>query len=259
MCGLAGFTGVKRKYKKALVLALSEGIDTRGGHAFGYVGTTISGNIQYAKQIGSWRLASDRFLASIASCEVAMLHSRFATSNNRDVLAAAHPFRIARQGKTALWGAHNGVLPNAFQLARENKYDILVDSQYLFELLADSNIAAIQNIQGYGAITWLSSQARHGIFLTKLSDSGQLVVAKLKEGGIVWASTKELLEAAIADSKLRIMHFYNTDTPGQVFFATEQKLYKTTLTGIVCKAPQIATNWHTRDKFPFTWRNYDFT
>src|SRR4051812_41108202 len=144
MCGLAGFAGIKNvETRTALVWTLGMGIDERGGHAAGFV--SLGEQLRCHKKLGYWLSAKNRFVEAAASGPICMLHARYATCG-KQTIEEAHPFAIQRDGRTRLYGAHNGVVYNAWESAKSHGRKIQVDSQEIFECIADGNIKALQKL-----------------------------------------------------------------------------------------------------------------
>ncbi len=206
MCGLAGFQGLAltEQSRALLVWALGEGTDRRGGHAVGFVSTDANKNVSAHRRLGRWGdKDATKFIMSAARGVSTMLHARFATCGTRGV-NDAHPFTIKRADKTILHGMHNGMIYNARESARDNNRDYSVDSRELFELLADDDVKAIEELDGYGVITWVAASDPDTVFLCKISEDGELYVASVKGGGVVWGSTKAIVQYALATVGLEV-------------------------------------------------------
>lgn len=132
-----------------------------------------------------------------------MIHTRMATCGKKTV-DEAHPFHIKRNGRSVLWGMHNGVIHNARESAEKNDRPYSVDSKELFEVLADRNYEAFKNFTGYGTIVWIDAQYPQRITMARMSHSADLAIATIVGGGVMWASTRDILENAVKLSKLEI-------------------------------------------------------
>ncbi len=235
MCGLAGYSGLKNvKQRTILAWALGIGIDKRGGHAAGFVSvdTASSGKgIRTSKRIGPWEKAKTKFIYAAGAGEVAMLHSRFATCGKWHELANAHPFVIKRKDEAVLYGVHNGVVGETVASAKLHGREYSVDSKEVFELLADGNMKAIQDLDGYGVLNWITPDS--GVVnLAKLSAKADFIACTLVGGGIAWASTWEILSDALDVAKLRPENTLITDEVGRVYQLTPQGVVKTSETGV---------------------------
>jgi|GEM_PF-4262989 len=233
MCGLSGFIGLNcdKQTRQMLVLGLADGIDNRGGHACGYVSVDKKGDLRYARKRGVWVRSRLRFIDGAAS-DICVMHARFATCGNRDDANNAHPFAIRRNGRVVLWGAHNGMIPTAWDSAKKNERNIQVDSQEIFELLADKDYEGIQSMSGYGVITWIDTDARDRVNLARLSSHSDIILVSIKGGGYVWASTKKILTDALNFADLEAQDEYDLSDIGRVYQITEDNVYKTHIDGI---------------------------
>ena len=234
MCGLSGYLGltnIDKQQKLMLVLGLADGIDSRGGHSCGYVSVEEDGNLNYARKRGNWVRSRIRFLEG-AAASVCMMHARFATCGDKEDPMNAHPFAIRRNGRVVMWGAHNGMVPEAFKSAKENGRDVSVDSQEIFELLADKNYDGIREMPGYGVITWIDRDRRDCVNLARLSTQSDICVVSVKGGGIIWASTWKILKEALKFADLEVDVEFKIDEIGRVYRLSANGVFKTKLDGI---------------------------
>lgn len=239
MCGLSGYIGlsVASEDKLMLILGLGDGIDSRGGHSCGYASISFatdgaaSDDVRYARKKGTWIRSRIRFVEG-AAADVCMMHARYATCGSREDPMNAHPFAIRRNGRVVIWGAHNGMVPDAFKSAKENGRDINVDSQEIFELLADKDYDGIRDMSGYGVITWIDTDHRERVNLCRLSAHSDICVVSVKGGGIVWASTWKILKEALKFADLEVEREYKLDDIGCVYRMTKNGVFKTKLRGI---------------------------
>lgn len=208
MCGLAGYANVTPAKRLPLAFALGLGTDTRGGHAAGYVASSSRG-VAYARKEGQWSGASAGFVIGASSGDVTIIHARYATCGVGGE-AEAHPFRVARNGRTVLWGAHNGIVHGtvATALARGRAHD--VDSREIFELLADGELAAIATLQGYGTLAWLDARTRDRVYLVRMTEDAALEIASTACGALVWGSTRAIVERACSASSMAVESWYET-------------------------------------------------
>lgn len=225
MCGVAGFAGLKSDNNSKILLtyALGWGIDSRGGHASGFV--SVNGRINVGKKLGKWQDAKDKFVFSAASGEVAMLHARWATCGKRGV-DEAHPFTIRRNDKSVLYGIHNGVVYNGFESAKKHGRKILVDSQEIFHLLADGNIKGINDLDGYGVINYVLPEDPRCVRMVRLSSSSDFYACHIKTGGIVWASTERIVIEALETAELESDGEYKLDEIGTVYELRPDEILK---------------------------------
>lgn len=233
MCGLSGFVGlnVDKQTKLMLVLGLADGIDDRGGHACGYAAITETKDVNYARKSGVWIRSRLRFINKAAE-EISMMHARYATCGNKEDPDNAHPFAIRRNGRVVLWGAHNGMVPDAFESAKKRGRKINVDSQEIFELLADEDYAGIQNLSGYGVVTWIDADHRDHVKIARLSSQSEIRVVSIKGGGIVWASTWKILSNALQLADLEADKEFKLTDIGRVYEIRPDGVYLTGQTGV---------------------------
>jgi hypothetical protein len=202
MCGLGGHSGIIHQATRArLTRALALGIDHRGGHACGFVSVSRK-KLRHGRNLGEWAEAPGEFHdGASAGSIMTLLHSRFATCGSHTT-NNAHPFAIERAGRVALYGAHNGVIDNAHDSAEDHDRAVEVDSQELFELLADNDIEGFRRLSGYGAITWIRADDPALVYLARISYAGDLEAVELHGSGIVWASTSHIIDEALREADL---------------------------------------------------------
>lgn len=236
MCGLSGFIGlsISDEQKCMLVIGLAKGIDDRGGHAAGYVSITNKDgkdDMRYNRKSGEWIRSRMRFIMG-ACGDMCLMHARFSTCGNRDNPDNAHPFAIRRNGRVVMWGAHNGMIPDAWESAKRHGRNINVDSQEIFELLADQEYEAIQKMSGYGVITWIDADNKHYINLTRLSKDSDICVVSIKGGGIIWASTWKILSAALKFAELEAEYQFDVSDVGRVYQLRANGVFQTNIENI---------------------------
>jgi len=210
MCGIAGFSGVSEHKRIALLMALGRGIDTRGGHARGYVGETAEGDVDSNRAVGPWKACSKRWYQRMAKLDTVTLHARWATHANAGKTYAAHPFPIRRgKGRSVLWGMHNGVV-DASASAAEAGREYHVDSWEVFERIADGDTEALGRMPGYGTLAWFDRSSR-GCAIVMASEDADLSVCETKCGAIVWASTDAILFGALKAAGMKCKSVYELE------------------------------------------------
>lgn len=225
MCGCAGFLGVRHhKTRLRLINSLGFGIDTRGGHAAGYVSYNGK-NLRVRRKLGHWFDAQPSFLDRAARGRVCMMHARYATCGNHDI-SEAHPFAIKRKGKIKLYGMHNGMVYNSEESAKKNHRKISVDSEEIFELLADEDWEGIKALEGYGVITWVYPEKPGRIYLLRLSHSSEIFVAETKNGYFVYGSTEDIVKEALKYAGLKFKAEYEIEV-GKVYRLDEEQIWET--------------------------------
>jgi Glutamine amidotransferase domain len=232
MCGVAGYAGVyDHGLRYRLVRALGGGIESRGKDAAGYVSVTgRDKKLRYARRLGPFSRAKNGWIVGAASGVNCMLHTRYATDGDRGI-DGAHPFKIERNGKPVLYGAHNGGIWNAHERAREAGRHIAVDSQEIFERLADNDHDGIRSLQGYGTAQWIERDRPDQIFLLRLSEMSELAVAQLANGPTIWASTEQILKRAVNNVGQMIEKFYEV-TVGAPVMIDAKGCWKTEITDL---------------------------
>ncbi len=226
MCGISGFAGINDYHAKLmLTIGLGMGIDDRGGDAAGYVSLSKE-SFNYAKKGGLWSNSRLRFLKTAARGDLCMMHARFATCGNKSI-EEAHPFAIKRDNKVVLWGAHNGVIPDAWESAFMRDRSIDVDSQELFHLIADKDYQGLNELSGYGVVTWMEAADPHHVNFARLSDHSDMCLVSLTTGGFAWASTWKILSKALAMAKLEAKNEITVDEVGRVYQIHADKVIKT--------------------------------
>ncbi len=206
MCGLSGYilrANDKRNddiARIALLCGLATGIDKRGGHAAGWAGVDDAGLISVERGDGTWESQSAEFLTNASKHNVCLMHARYATMGAK-IVENAHPFTITRgdgeASKVKLVGAHNGCLTGTWSSASEHNREQTVDSLELFHLLADGELDAIQELDGYGVITWVEPGSSD-VFVCRLSKRSDFYAIALPgKLGVVWGSTKEIVQRGL--------------------------------------------------------------
>jgi hypothetical protein len=99
-------------------------------------------------------------------------------------------------------GAHNGAIWNASVLdAKYPMRNFQVDSEHLIAHIAERR--DMRELTGYGSVAYTDSRAPGEVFLSRMAE-GELSVAKVKGGGVVWASDDEHLIPACRMAGLRV-------------------------------------------------------
>jgi len=233
MCGIAGFVGITDPIQRlAFVTSAGVGIDSRGGDASGYLSVDRkTGRLFHAKRVGTWLDSKRKFQKRVASGDMAMMHARWATCGDKKAQDQAHPFEIKREGRTKLFGMHNGCIWNAKESATANGRRFSVDSCELFELMADGDVEGIQDLDGYGVITWFVPGTNY-VNMVRLSSHSEIVVVSLKTGGIAWASTWEILQDALEFAELEADYDFQVPDVGRIYQFRDGGVYKTQVDGI---------------------------
>lgn len=189
MCGIAGYmtTNPTERLKLALV-ALAYQMEERGGHSWGYM-------TDEATQKGLGSIVSGLTVPKSLPKSFA-LHTRYATTGAR-VAANSHPFTQVGSARTVT-GVHNGIISNHATLNRDYRRKLAVDSQHIFQHIADGH--SLNDLQGYGAIVY---QHDGQWFIGRFND-GEMSVA-LTSAGVIFASTRDAVidACSIAGIKMK--------------------------------------------------------
>jgi predicted glutamine amidotransferase len=237
MCGHAGFVGITDPQKRyALVSSLGTGIDARGGDACGFVSLSNKG-FQVGKKLGYWSERRRTFVERAANARLTMMHSRWATCG-KNTVDEAHPFAVKRGGRIVLYGAHNGRVYNGYQSARKHGRDIAVDSQEIFELLADNDYDGIRNLEGYGVITWINTKDPDKINLLRLSEDSEIYVVETKDRKVVYGSTPVIVHSALKSAGLEHKDWFIINV-GTVYSLRNNGVYLTNTTGVIFKEQEV--------------------
>ncbi len=135
-----------------------------------------------------------------------------------------------------------------------------MDSRELFELLADGHVDQIQELDGYGVITWVEAGSQN-VKLAKLSEGAEIVVAEMTTGGLVWASTWEIIYKAITAAGLRAERVFNLDEVGRVYRLGLDGCFVTHETGIKLSERPTFDSWYRSamldDEDYWDWKDWD--
>lgn len=249
MCGISGFSFNKEllpddKTRLMLTWSLGDGIDSRGGDSCGFM--SINGTIGVGKRPGKFATAKMKFLQKAACGHTSVLHARWATCGKTHLphsqrLDEAHPFVIKRNNRTVLYGTHNGMVDNAYDSAERNDRRIAVDSEEIFHLLADDNYDGIKKLRGYGVICFVRADDPEAVRIIRLSSNSDIYIVGLEDNkGIVWGSTKKIVEEAVDFADLKIEHTYNVSEIGQEYLIRNGQIFKTNVSGIKFKDRSIS-------------------
>jgi predicted glutamine amidotransferase len=259
MCGLAGHIGLNdNRARFYLTLDLAMGIDNRGGDAAGYFSLSRKG-YRHGRIAKTWKAAGRDFFQGAASgSQFCLMHSRYATCGSREKDEAAHPFEIKRDGLPVVWGAHNGMITNARESAKENDREpSLVDSQEIFELIADKDFDGIAKLRGYGVVTWVESSDVSRIKVCRLSKDSDFEVCSLETGGLAWASTTHILNSALKRAGLKSKDTYELEI-GRIYDLTKDGILDAGVTGLEIKSMYEYSSYETKGGWA-DWENEGFS
>jgi len=243
MCGISGHSGIHPSRRKLLTIGLAMGIQKRGSHASGYLSIDKNGAMERGRTDKAW-MEDPKWSSRCADLgQTVMMHARHATCRNKGI-EDAHPFEIKRDGKSVLWGMHNGVIYNADESAKAHGREMTVDSRELLELLADNEGEKIKKLSGYGVVAWIRSNEPHRMYMARMTATADMCMARVKDptmalvehteyNGTIFASTKEILKyaASLAGVELAEEPFelknhvvYYVDHDGGAFMRDDEKV-----------------------------------
>jgi hypothetical protein len=180
--------------------------------------------VRYARKVGTWANtkksagASARFVKGAAG-DLAIIHGRYATCGDANSLLQAHPFAVQRNGRTALWGAHNGMIEGAHESAAAHGRTCDVDSREAFELLADGNVKDLAQLPGYGTLAWLDGTLRDRVRIVAMTPCAALEICRTACGAIVFASTRAIILDALKFAGIPCDVTWYTVETGKVYEA----------------------------------------
>lgn len=224
MCGLFGAKfqpGRIDQVRLAIVMAtLADSMDSRGGDSWGVY--SPDGD-RLIKGLGT--AIGDFDAVEVAKYPTIIGHTRMGTTGE-NTIANAHPFFMA--GRKLVIGAHNGIVWNDEELNRRYNRNFEVDSMHIFQHIADE--LPLSEIGGYGAITYVDSDAEDDRVYMGTFNNGELAVARVYDEtketiGIVWASTPEALSRALNMAKLN--YGFVTVKDGLLHYTTADQFYVT--------------------------------
>jgi asparagine synthetase B (glutamine-hydrolysing) len=216
MCGISGWR-LAAKPGSEFALAMAYGILDRGYDSWGYFdGETIR------KEVGT---IAEGIRAADMCAPSAFVHTRHATTGEVKK-SNAHPFAVGD-----IIGAHNGVIYNHDAIQKTHGRSLAVDSQHIFQNIVEGK--PLTELEGYGAIEFV----RQGQWFVGACNFGDLAVAKLKnDAGVIWASTKDCLGAAIFQGGFELEHFYTIEQ-GKIYRVEVDSLYETDQVFNLAKRP----------------------
>jgi len=181
-------------------------MDERGGHSWGCMDAT-----QVAHGLGR---ISTGLTVSAKMPQYFALHTRYGTTGAR-VVENSHPFTLHGSAGTVV-GMHNGIISNHAILNRDQKRNLVVDSQHIFANIAEGR--SLNNLEGYGTIVY---RLNGEWFIGRFNDGDLRVCATAQ--GIFFASTTEALIEALSFAGIAVQQWLKVK---------DNMVYRLTLDGL---------------------------
>jgi glucosamine 6-phosphate synthetase-like amidotransferase/phosphosugar isomerase protein len=239
MCGIAGYSrgtnSTLDAYEAARVLIAS--VADRGADAAGCAWVDADGQIVIDKQPGGALGFLERF-ALPDDLRGILLHVRDHTKGRPSLPANNHPIRHG-----SVVGVHNGRIDNdeaviaALGCGRAEA-GMTVDSEAIFAALnsLDEPTAALEQLRGSLAVSWLDERAPGSIFLARGYGRPLWIASTAGDADIIWGSTLESLE--IAEEFLGIALHKRPVRPGTIMELRDGKVAK-----LSRFAPDATASW----------------
>lgn len=223
MCGLFGWN-YRRKSRleigkrECLAQVLCIANSLRGDKSWGIYANSKNG-VRVHRQVGD--ICEEPDLGALGRIPILMGHTRWPTMG-KVTEKNSHPFTI---GNITL--AHNGTVSNSDELDKKYNRSVSVDSQHFAHHLNEG--LDFDDIEGYGAITWVHKDAPNKIFLCRLRN-GSLSVYGLKNGfadqiGVAWSSDSDHLRGAIGSSRLDAFPYQPLEE-GRIYWVENGKFFE---------------------------------
>lgn len=210
MCGIAGFH-ISRKdfgliHSRKLAGCLLNQIVVRGRDATGAAWTQKNDRkereVWYSKMAApAGTFIKKGGLASMpAKSKQAILHTRYATQGHQSNNDNNHPIIVG-----GIVGVHNGHIVNDRELIQAGGFPRVgqVDSEAAFWMISANKDPkdGLQELRGNAALAWMEVGRPSVLNLARCQGS-PLAVAQTKNGSVIFASTKPLLQDALKKSPI---------------------------------------------------------
>jgi asparagine synthetase B (glutamine-hydrolysing) len=195
MCGIGGFSLSKNSKINARKLsnALLTELDVRGDQASGFAYQLGKEQGVFKKDTAGSRLSLKTMPRDARNV---ILHTRYATHGSTSDMANNHPIQSPDRTIDLV---HNGVIYNHDLLRKELEFKLPeVDTSVIPALLQqyERDTNKFSMLDGDASIAWLDRKNRNELRLARISHS-PLVIAQLKDGSFVFASTMSILQKAL--------------------------------------------------------------
>lgn len=199
MCGIAGIhlkptARMDWRTLERFADALLLGIDSRGGHATGFVARSESGEVRLQRAACEARPFIDERRPFPVGTRTVLLHTRFATQGDPAFPENNHPVYAG-----PVYCVHNGHISNDDALIREAGSVRLgrVDSEAIPAIVNhygwDAAAGALEAVEGAAAVALLNADT--GAVVLARGYQSPLVVVD-SSAFVVWASTRQAIESA---------------------------------------------------------------
>ena len=198
MCGIGGIFTANNNSVLPQLEALFEAISDRGRHACGFAfrWNNSDSDIVWKKAISSVDAVAQGILTKKigSNLKYALLHTRYTTQGSTANNGNNHPI-VAHD----MIVTHNGVINNDDLIFRELGVRRInqVDTECINALLRhDSTKGMIQKIFGSASVAWVDTTQNQQIVNLITNGRNPLVIARMVEGHVVWASNLYHIEDA---------------------------------------------------------------
>lgn len=183
-------------FRDALIASQVRGLDSTGIFVLNSTGKPSLTKGALPASLFVKQQAVDRLIDTIGSSRIAIGHVRAATVGNV-VAANAHPFRVDREDGTYVIGAHNGTLRTWKAKEGADKFD--VDSEWVFNMIADKGKDAFRYFSGAFALVWYDSAHPKSLFMARnserplhymVTENGRSIIGCSELGMLGWLSHK---------------------------------------------------------------------
>ncbi len=206
MCGIMGYvrTGSSQIRRRELLEELMRGIETRGRHAAGAACLGLGHNVWGRAPGTASQFVRGKWWAKMMDANPRLLigHARFATHGSPQQNKNNHPF-VSDDGRWMV--IHNGVLNDdvAVDIPPRGECDSELILRMLDERGLERTVAAMEQFRRSSFACRALATAERRLYAWR-NDGNPLVVADLSSqlGGIVIASTDQILRAAIVRARL---------------------------------------------------------